>query len=549
MATLEQIGEALKRADAAGNVEDAKALAAAYKAMKASQPTGPSPAIRAGQDMVYAGQWDNQQPAPNLLDSTLATINGLTGSVPGLQQASDALLAGGQTVGDIFANRPGTLSQHYQDIQKQREAVASKAPVAQTLGDLGGTIATVSALPARAGAGLLARGVDSALGMAGYEGARSLAHGKGGGDALTAMAGGAAGGFAAPYVGAGVEKFGGAVADALTRGAQQKLTSAAIEKGAPSAQNLKDAGAALFESATGGNSPAISGTALDRFMGNVQKVLEKYRPNSANDPQAVGLLQHLSDLVRAAKTPGVVVDLKDLHLARQLAQKVGQSSAGRDSAIGNIVARQIDDFARSLKPGDILGGADPRQATKALLQGISTWSRAQKVSLIENAMKNAETYKSGYENGLKLSFLKLMKTPDFARLSPVEQEAIRVVAKGTTKQNIAEGLGKLGFSLGGSASHNILGGTAGTGILTTALAPFLGPAAFPVALGTTTAAGAAGRRIAEHLADSGAKRAAQIVATPGIPVARQLPNVLAPARVPIELLVRGGTAGALANSR
>lgn len=509
----------------------------------------PNPAIRAGQDIAYAGQYDNQAPAPNLLDSTLATINGLTGSVPGLQQASDALLAGGQTIGDIFANRPGTLSQHYADIQKQREAVANKAPVANALGDLAGTIGTVSALPARAGAGLLARGAESALGMAGYEGARSLAHGKGGGDALAAMAGGAAGGFAAPYIGAGVEKLGGAVADTLTRGAQRKLTAAAIEKGAPSARELKDAGAALFESATGGNSPAISGTALDRFMGNVQKSLEKFRPNSANDPQSVGLLQHLSELVKAAKTPGVVVDLKDLHLARQLAQKVGQSSEGRDSTIGNIVAGKIDEFAKSLKPADILGGADPRQAANDLMRGISTWSRAQKVSLIENAIKKAETYKSGYENGLKLSFLNLMKTPDFARLTPVEQAAVREVAKGTTRQNIAEGLGKLGFSLGGSASHNILGGTAGTGILTTALAPVLGPAAFPVALGTTTVAGAAGRRMAEHLADSGAKRAAQIVATPGIPVARQLPNVLAPARLPIELLVRGGTAGALANSR
>lgn len=37
MATLEQIAEALRRADAAGNVDDARALAAAYKQMKAAQ--------------------------------------------------------------------------------------------------------------------------------------------------------------------------------------------------------------------------------------------------------------------------------------------------------------------------------------------------------------------------------------------------------------------------------------------------------------------------------------------------------------------------------
>src|SRR5215216_1412709 len=35
MATLAQLGEALRRADAAGNVEDARKLATAYAAMKA----------------------------------------------------------------------------------------------------------------------------------------------------------------------------------------------------------------------------------------------------------------------------------------------------------------------------------------------------------------------------------------------------------------------------------------------------------------------------------------------------------------------------------
>ena len=41
MATLAQLGEALRRADAAGNVEDARKLAAAYAAMKAQQAAAP----------------------------------------------------------------------------------------------------------------------------------------------------------------------------------------------------------------------------------------------------------------------------------------------------------------------------------------------------------------------------------------------------------------------------------------------------------------------------------------------------------------------------
>ncbi len=110
-------------------------------------------------------------------------------------------------------------------------------------------------------------------------------------------------------------------------------------------------------------------------------------------------------------------------------------------------------------------------------------------------------------------------------------------------QNISEGLGKLGFSLGGSAAHNIIGGTIGTGAVAGALSPFLGPMAFPAALGATSAIGAAGRAAAERLGTAGANRAAQMVATPGIPLARQRPNMLAPLAKPIELLIRGGAQG------
>ena len=42
MATLEQIAEAIKRADAAGNAEDVKALGAAYRALQAQAPVDPA---------------------------------------------------------------------------------------------------------------------------------------------------------------------------------------------------------------------------------------------------------------------------------------------------------------------------------------------------------------------------------------------------------------------------------------------------------------------------------------------------------------------------
>jgi hypothetical protein len=550
MATIEQLSAALVKADAAGNTADAKVFADALRAMKAQQQ--PASAQAPAAPVAPAAPSPAPQ-SPNLLDSTLATVNGITGSIPFLQQGTDALIAGGQTGLDAITGQPVDFGARYNGIRDSRTRVADKAPLANTLGGIGGTIGA-TALLGGAPAGAEALGMtgnwlrqltNSALSTAGYEGLQGLAHGHLGGQLLGDMGIGAATGLGGSVVGQTLNKAGETVANALTSGAQSKITNAAI-KNAPSAADLKDAGAKLFDSSTGvSTAPMIAPAALDRLETGISSSLAKIRPNAANDPQAVGLLQHVVSIVDQAKQPGTVVDFKDLHLTRQLAQKVAQSSQGRDAAIGSIVIKQIDDFIKGLKPGDILGGTNPRQAANDLMQGISTWRRAQKVSMIESAIQHAQTYKSGFENGLKLSFLKLMKTPDFARLSKVEQDAIRTVAKGTTRQNIAEGLGKLGFSLGNGAAHNILGGTAGTGVVGSLLTPFLGAAAFPAALGITSAVGAVGRRAAESLATSGAERAARVLATPNIPVAPQAQNLLGRGNIPLQLLIRGSGAAAL----
>jgi hypothetical protein len=133
-----------------------------------------------------------------------------------------------------------------------------------------------------------------------------------------------------------------------------------------------------------------------------------------------------------------------------------------------------------------------------------------------------------------------MKSPDYARFSPAEQAAIAQVAKGTTGQNAASLIGKLGISIGGHGAHNIVGAGVGTTALAAALAPFVGPvAALPLAATGTTIAGAAGRRIAEDAAQRGANRAIQAAAVGNIPAVPRVPNFLAPPALAANLLTRG----------
>lgn len=490
--------------------------------------------------------------APGLYDSALATVNGLTGAVPGLQQASDAMIAGGQTVGDILANRPGSLSQHYGEIQQQRQRTAAKAPLANTLGGIGGTMALTGGLgsiPAGAEALGMTGGVgkqllNSALSTAGYEGLQSFVKGKTGRDVLADEAIGAGSGLIGSTMGQGLNKLGGKIADSLTSRAQNKLTNDAIQN-APSAADLFSAGSQLFDKSTGGNPLQVTDNAYFRLLGDVQQATKKYRPNDLNNPEAVGLLQQLwqvGDELSAGT--GVAVDFKDLHILRQSAQAVTQKPGASDQtkSIARLVVKSIDGFINGLKPGDIAGGADPKEAANALLTGISTWAKASKVSMIEQAIQNADTYKSGTEMGLKNAFTALMKTPEYQgnMFTPVEKQAIREVAKGTSLQNAMALLGRAGFSLGGGGGHNIIGGTFGAMTGSAALTPFLGPLAPAASLGLSMGGAAAGRAAADKIATQNAARVARIMATSGIPMARQVPNLLARPSGPAGLLVRAG---------
>lgn len=512
--------------------------------------------------------------SPNFMDAALSTIQGATGAVPFLNQASDALVAGGQTVGDMFTGQPANFGAHYNQIQRQRENVANKAPIANILGAVGGTAAGAGALGAggamvpafsKGGAVVLkeapsiaqeALGLSGSFGKqlvnsiasnAGYEGLQGLAHGHKGEQLLADLGIGGGTGALGSLIGQGVSAVGDSLAKRATAAAQRRAIDAA--PAATTSRELKSAGSQLFESAFNGNPPAVSDNAMMRLVGDIQNGVAKIRPNAANDPQAVGLLQHVMELADAANTPGTVVDLKDLHLARQLAQKVAQSPNGRDSAVGSIVIDKLDNFINSLGPSDILGGADPSSAANAMYDGIRTWRQASKLSAIEDTVAKAETYKSGRENGLKLAFLGLMKSPDFKRFSPVEQSAIREIAKGTTTQNIAELFGKLGLSLGGSSAHNIVGAGIGTSALTGVLSPFMGMAALPAAGALTTAAGFAGRKVAQESANKSIARALKAFSTSNIPQVAERQNLLAPANVPLQILIRGSGAGMATSPR
>lgn len=338
--------------------------------------------------------------------------------------------------------------------------------------------------------------------------------------------GAAIGGLTGGAVGAAVPLAGNAISSFIQKSQQGRVLDAAA-KVAPTADDLRSAASNMFEQATGGTPLAVSDNAYMRLLGDVQQFGQKLRINPNLDQKAVGLWEMMRSIADDVAQGGVVVDMKDLHLLRQAAQRVSMSSEGRDAAFANTVISKVDDFVRTLKPADILGGADPTQAANSLMRGISTWSRANKVGLIEEAIRIGQSQAAGPAKGISNTLRRMIfNKPDvWNRFNAAEQQAIRDVIDGTNGSNLMKLVGTFGF--GGNTATNGIGGAAGM-----ALGQMAGG---PVGMVVGPVLGSIGRNASERMTEGLAQRAMGAAATEGLKV---LPRINPSQATPIEVLLR-----------
>jgi hypothetical protein len=423
--------------------------------------------------------------------------------------------------------------------KKGRAAVQNMAPEAVDRE----FAAAREANPISSGAGGLAGGVlpllplgltqvgGRLLGTVGTTGQRIAAGGASGAalsGADTAARGGDIGQVAlSAGIGAGLGSLfpvAGAVKNAIgNRTAQRAATNAAI-KGAPAAADLKETARALFREVDA-SGVTVDTNRFSQFVADLASKAKKLRINPNLDPKATGAYQELIGALGDVQANGGALAISDLHTLRQIAQKAAMSTEGRDAMFANMIIEGLDDFVTrpgsTILPKNRLGtGTD---AGSQLLKGISTWARARRVSMIEEAVYRAQNQASGVENGLRTQFRQILQNPEKRKLfTKAELAAIEDVTRGNAVSNLAKVLGMFGFNLGGSGGGNIIGGS--LGVL------FGGPVGFAV--------GAGSRKISEKLTQKAAERAAKVVATegvPSLPMRPAGPALLPPAVVPLEI--------------
>lgn len=295
-------------------------------------------------------------------------------------------------------------------------------------------------------------------------------------------------------------------------------------------------------------SPAPSGDALKRATTDAYKRAENAGvviKGDAFKKMADDLSANLTEMgIDADLTPNAAralnrvqavegdISLKSAEQLRKVVNKAIAKAAGpdgkEDRALAYVVRDYLDDFVESLDDTKVTAGINPEEASAALKEARSLFSRKAKGEFIDNLLAKAETRAkqftgSGKENAIRTEFRKVaMNDRAMARFSPAEREAIKKVAEGTMGANVFRRLGSMApqaiptnMSLGGAG----LGGAIGSAIG--------GPPGAAIGAIAPSVVGLGSRGIATVLTNRNAKLAAELMRRGGPavnPGATQIPQ-------------------------
>lgn len=570
MATLEQIATALKRAHAAGDTAAAKKLAAAYKAAQAqsAQPEAPGMmdigarfAAKRAADPVTAEynmalqqvrelypQMSEEQfqtfingkksMSPMAPIGNLPVVGGIlapgTGDTPGvgapmnLQQIAqndqlwgfgDEIGAGASALADMTRGvDPRASYAAWERLNRARQkkgvqdngALGTAASVVGQLTSVGGPT-KAAAVPASLPKTVATSGTAGAT-MGAVEGFGS-ADGDLGQRVEGAKRGAIVGGLAGATVPLALEAGGRVV----NRFANNRAVDAAV-RNAPDSGDLSTASRALFQKVDN-SGVTVDTNRFSRFVNDMVVGAKQKRINPNLDPKAYEAYRELIGALGDVQSTGKALTLSDLHTLRQIAQKAAVSTEGRDAMFANRIVEGLDKFitqtgALKYPPGRLGAG----NAAGDLSEAISTWGRARRVALIEDAIEKAQNYPAGVESGLRAQFRSLLNNKNTRKLfTAQEKRALRAVVNGTAPVAALRALG-IFRGLGGAVLGSMLGGPLGTVV--------------------GGVAGIGGRKITENATMRAAERAGKIAAMPNIPNIPYTPRRL-PA-TPLPLLFTGG---------
>jgi hypothetical protein len=235
--------------------------------------------------------------------------------------------------------------------------------------------------------------------------------------------------------------------------AKNRAIRKSVVEAAPDRELIKETSRAIYKELDD-SGVMVKPEAFNNLVDDIEISLKKakFKPRLAKNTDDV-LREFKSELNKAQS-------LSDIDSLRQQAQGVlGISATANDKRLIGVITDTIDDFLKEANPDNFIKGKiPPSEIMPKYKAAQELWGRAKRSELIEEAFERAGTAKSGFENGLRDAFKRILRNKKQLKFfKPKEIESMKSVVQGTTPANLAKLVGRFGFSEG--LATNIIGGS------------------------------------------------------------------------------------------
>ncbi len=215
---------------------------------------------------------------------------------------------------------------------------------------------------------------------------------------------------------------------------------------APERKEIKSKASELYKSIDESGATIKDDKYLDLVV-DIRDRLKKAGHNPKTSESVEKVLNVLEDEV------GTPQKISDIDVLRKVSKSAANSPDPNVQRLGGIIIDEMDNFLDNLKQSDIGGNIDASKVGGVYKKARELWGRNKKIEILEDADIRANLTASGYENGLRQEFRRILKNKKLRRsFSPEEIKEMSLVVEGDKKGNAAKFLGKFGLSEGQATS-------------------------------------------------------------------------------------------------
>ena len=285
---------------------------------------------------------------------------------------------------------------------------------------------------------------------------------------------------------AALEAIGLKGSKALTRvkGPSNKLIEKTLVESAPQMEAVKSASRAIFKELDD-SGVAIKNSSANRLLNKLDDVAKKEGIDIRITSEAAGAIEK----VRESFATGQAITLREMDTLRTAAKNAVDVSNPNKMRVGMAVVDEIDNFLDNIRPSDINRGAtvSAREVGKKYKAARKLWGRAKRSEMLTEAVRIGSGRKAGYEKGVRNELNNLINRKRSIKfLSKEDIAAIKKVTDGDFKQNFPSMLGGMGLKFENSPS--MIGGllSGGGAAAFSSSIPGIAGAAGPIAFGAVT---------------------------------------------------------------